>query len=356
MAFPTAHPARLRACAYPDLGIHDTRHLMVYEPNALRNQLDFSPQTCEPFTEYPNIVFAPHTYTHSFTIDQQIFHWPINNTEYPPSFDFAYDNAVEEAAAMNSALFVTEYGCGPDQDWYLLNGIVNAQDKHATGSTMWSWKSNCMSQENCGGAWSLYQAPMGQFPNVPQNGPINANREKILSRVYPRYVAGAQLEYGYDAAKSTFSLGAVATDKSSGCADDSCVTTIFVPYLFSNPAVTVKGHATATVETLPDKTNIVSVRVNAPGAYSVGIALSAAEAEALAEGALGAAHARTLASTLNGDVERRDDARRPPARQLHEMLPASVLEGVLSHFAEAERIIQEEVSRRKAAVEGGDEA
>ena len=33
-------------CAYPDLNIHDTKHLFFAEPSCIRNLLDFSPQVC----------------------------------------------------------------------------------------------------------------------------------------------------------------------------------------------------------------------------------------------------------------------------------------------------------------------
>lgn len=59
-----------KPCAVPDLGLHDDK-IYLFEPMALRNQLDFSPQQItEPWTSYPNIVYAPHTYTGSFTLDK----------------------------------------------------------------------------------------------------------------------------------------------------------------------------------------------------------------------------------------------------------------------------------------------
>jgi len=55
------------ACAFPDLGIGDTRHVFFFEPSALRNELDVDLQFSKPFTEYPNIAYAPHDYSYSFT-------------------------------------------------------------------------------------------------------------------------------------------------------------------------------------------------------------------------------------------------------------------------------------------------
>ena len=73
-----------RNCAYPNLGINDQRHLFFVEPTAVRNLLDYSPQKSIPFTSYRNIVYAPHVYTHVFTIDS-VLH--LNQSVYPPSFE-----------------------------------------------------------------------------------------------------------------------------------------------------------------------------------------------------------------------------------------------------------------------------
>ena len=51
------------SCAYPDLGIRDTRHIFFCEPSALRNQFDFSPEDAVPFTTYANVGYSPHVYT-----------------------------------------------------------------------------------------------------------------------------------------------------------------------------------------------------------------------------------------------------------------------------------------------------
>ena len=53
----------------PDLGLQDDK-LYFFEPIALRNQLDFSPQmVTRPWTTYKNIAYSPHTYTGSFTLN-----------------------------------------------------------------------------------------------------------------------------------------------------------------------------------------------------------------------------------------------------------------------------------------------
>lgn len=51
-------------CAYADLGIHDTRHIFFAEPSALRNTFDATFDLMGKWTNYSQIVFTPHVYTH----------------------------------------------------------------------------------------------------------------------------------------------------------------------------------------------------------------------------------------------------------------------------------------------------
>lgn len=97
---PADNPVQ-KNCAYPDVGIQ-SKKLILFEPMALRNQLDFSLQISKPFTEYANTVFAPHVYTGSFTFKTKTNFWP-------PSYSFALDTAYWEAGKMRSAVMVTEY-------------------------------------------------------------------------------------------------------------------------------------------------------------------------------------------------------------------------------------------------------
>ncbi len=115
-------------CAYPSLGFNDTRHTIFFEPMAIRNTFDFSVQDSAPFTTYTNIAYAPHVYTHVFTIDQALG-LPMNNTIYPPSYDFAYTTAAYEALAMKAAVLVTEFGTLAAFDDLLLKGTIEAQER-----------------------------------------------------------------------------------------------------------------------------------------------------------------------------------------------------------------------------------
>ena len=151
-------------CAFPDLKIY-SKKLIFFEPIALRNQLDFSLQISTPFTEYPNIVFAPHVYTSFFTAP----HWP-------PSFALALDSAWWEAKGLNASVLVTEYGgpSEPESDAVRVDRLTQQFDEAhgsvrdpawGTSGTMWDWKER--------GSWSLFEPAENK---TQPNGVLRQNR------------------------------------------------------------------------------------------------------------------------------------------------------------------------------------
>ena len=65
-------------------------------------------QHSRPFTNYTNIVFAPHTYTGSFTLDTRVT--PLAAVGYAESLNTAW----REATAMRAGVLVTEARGGRD--------------------------------------------------------------------------------------------------------------------------------------------------------------------------------------------------------------------------------------------------
>ena len=98
---PVDQPTSLSgSCAYPALA-HVDRQSMFYEPLGFRNLFDFSPQVSAPFSSYPNLVYAPHIYTHVFTADASFLGIPPGTSPYPPTYDFGYATALSEAQALS---------------------------------------------------------------------------------------------------------------------------------------------------------------------------------------------------------------------------------------------------------------
>jgi hypothetical protein len=251
---------------YRDLGIHDTRHPFFFEPWALRNLVDVSAQINAPFTTYPNLVYAPHTYTHVFTIDSTTG-LPV---PYPPSYDQAFDTAASEATSLGAALWVGEFGNGSDRDDDLLRNLTAAQDRHQTGSAVWAWKGNCgpgSTADQCKGTWATFFGDTREPP--AQNLQIKPSREKFLSRVVPWATAGTLLHFDYNPDTRTFTMSAVA-DRRVEKGDRNHETVVFIPARVTG-VVRVADAVIDRVERTPDGNRIAYVAPTGTGIYGISV-------------------------------------------------------------------------------------
>jgi hypothetical protein len=293
---PASDPSSMtNACAYPKLA--DVTHQQIFvEPIAYRNLVDFSPQVSEPFTQYPNLVWAPHIYTHAFTLDQFIG-YPANNSPFPPNYSFGYQTAEFEARAMHAAVLTTEFGDSSSTDGAVLAGETAAQESTLTGGTVWAWKGLSASMGTC---WcvrwqhSSYQTTANGQPGKgnPRAAPSSKDRlipsrQQYLARVWPRVTAGTTLAYRYDPTSRTFDMA--ATDSAFvHRGDRGAETVIYIPSVVRG-SVTVTGAATKdTVILNPDGSRIAyvaptgrlgyGVTVGSPGTALIGAVRTAAVA------------------------------------------------------------------------------
>jgi endoglycosylceramidase len=248
----------------PGLGIGDTRHAFFFEPTATRNLVDVSLQASAPFTTYPNLVFAPHVYTHVFTVDRLVLNAPPSQSPYPLSWDQAFQTAEVEARAMGAALFVGEYGNGSGEDEAVLANETAALDRHRVGSTVWTWKANC----TCTSIWATYAADPANPP--AQNLGLIPTRERYLSRPWPRATAGRLLGYAYDQATRSFTVSA-ASDQRVRLGDQRRETLVYLP-------PTVRGQVSVTgaavldrVVLNPDGSRLVQVAPSGNGEYALSV-------------------------------------------------------------------------------------
>jgi hypothetical protein len=148
---------------------------MLFEPMGLRNQMDAAPVPDSPFAHGPGI-YAPHIYTSWFSIPDQM-NWA---SEDPSVLKPSMVAATQEAAGWGTPLFVTELGCdqsierGPK--W--LSAQIDLQDALLVSSTVWEWTDP--------GTWGFKPAPGQERPTTV----------KVVSRPYPRAVAGDLLSTG----------------------------------------------------------------------------------------------------------------------------------------------------------------
>src|SRR5712692_7236127 len=243
-------------CGYPDLDVHDLRHLIFLDTGLLREVTDFPTHLGLPVSSYPNLVLALHAYTHVFTLDH-LLHQQPEKANYPwGGFDQSYALAEREAKALNAALFVAEFGGPSSTDSLVLTNQLLEQERHRVGFAFWIWKENC-------GGWAMHDGVSctpGDISPQPSSGCLRAGRERLLARVYPRESADARLSYHYDAGTGAFSL------QVHGRAGDP-PTVVFIPREVTGE-VNASGAVDQLVTTNPDGSRLVTDSPTG-GAFSI---------------------------------------------------------------------------------------
>jgi hypothetical protein len=245
-------------CGYPDLGIHDLRHLFFLEPG-LRQITDFPTHLGLPVSSDPNLVLDLHAYTHGFTLEALLGNRDPSHATYPwGGYDQTYSLGEREAKAIGAALFVSEFGNDPKYDSLLLANEVLEQEKHDVGFAFWTWKEN-------GGksSWGVFDAAGTDISPMPSSGCLRTARERLLARVYPLASSDPNLSYHYDSDTGGFSLAAHAR------AGDP-PTVVYIPPEVTG-AVAVLGTATPVTDTRTDGSRILAVTPSG-GPFSIAVA------------------------------------------------------------------------------------
>lgn len=142
---------------------------VLFEPISTRNQFDKAEVPSAPFSQQPG-VYAVHVYTGWFS---SVTGWESNPSLLAPSMT----NAVAEAKAWGTPMFVTEFGCDQSQPngarW--LRDELDLQDAALASSTAWAWEP---------GAWGIRH---DDASNAIVYWPDTI---AVVSRPYPRAVAG----------------------------------------------------------------------------------------------------------------------------------------------------------------------
>lgn len=245
-------------CGYPDLGVHDQRHLIFLDTGLVREVTDFPTHLGMPLSSYPNVVLSMHAYTHFYTVDA-LLHQAPERASYPfGGYDQSYSLAEREAKAMNAALFVAEFGGPPSKDSLLLVNQLSELERHRLGFAFWTWKEN-------GGPWSwgMFNAPASSSLEA-SSGCLRSGRERLLARAYPRVSADPNLTYHYESATGAFTLKAV------GKASDPPTQVYFPPQVtaFVSAAGEIRS---SLLTTNPDGSRLLDV-IPSGGAFSVSVA------------------------------------------------------------------------------------
>jgi len=142
---------------------------LLFEPISTRNQFDQAYVSPAPFAHRPG-VYAVHVYTGWFS---SVSGWQSDPSVLAPSMQ----NAVKEAAAWGTPLFVTEFGCDQSTSdgpaW--MKDELDLQDQMLASSTAWAWEP---------GSWGIrHYDGQGNIVYWPDT-------IAVVSRPYPRAVAG----------------------------------------------------------------------------------------------------------------------------------------------------------------------
>ena len=215
------------------------RQLVFVEPDVARATVTPAPTETLPFSafsDYANVVFAPHVYTGVFTADAMAGH--------PGAVQSAardWDAAVADAKRLGLPMWVGEFGNGPADDRTLLLPAFAEMNARGIGGAMWIWQEN-HNDTNASQTWSI----------------AGTAREVTAARGYPERLGGTLVSLADDPLAGTFALRFTATTGS---------TVVYLPPAEGGPlhvtgtAVSVRPFGAGRLVTLRPTSNAVSLTV-----------------------------------------------------------------------------------------------
>ncbi|WP_104091864.1 glycoside hydrolase family 5 protein [Arthrobacter sp. GMC3] len=183
------------------------QQIVFVEPSIFWSGLGFDTGPTPGFTNDRNIVFSPHLYAESITMDRDLGIPPIVRIER--QFTLAQRVANEYGAPLWSG----EYGYwGEDSDvLQRLTRYAATEDQQMLGSAYWVWKQACGDPQN--GIGPVGNALMMQDCATGGDAAPKTEVLRILSRAYPQSAPGTLTSLQADGAK--FQLA--GTTASRGC-------------------------------------------------------------------------------------------------------------------------------------------
>jgi endoglycosylceramidase len=212
------------------------------------------------FPTGPNVVYSPHLYAASLTLDNSVAGRPI----IPVSFGF--EEAQREAALYGAAWWTGEWGWfgDPVTEGPLVDQFAQAEDQHLVGGAWWDWKQACGDPHQIGSpgarpgsiadGLNRYSCPSGRSLGRPPQFVLP------LSRAYPRAAPGRLTSLQSDPVSGRLRLRGVT--RRAG------VVSLWIPGLGASAPPLVSGGAV--VLTPVPGGWLASVTVGG-GAYAVGV-------------------------------------------------------------------------------------
>ena len=209
--------------------------IVFVEPSILWSGLGFDSGPPPGFTSDGNIVFAPHLYAESLTMDRAL--------GIPPIVGMArqFDLAERVAASYGAPLWSGEYGYWNEPAVVVesLSRYATLEDAHLLGSAYWVWKQACGDPQN--GIGETGNGLMVQDCATGGDGPPRTDLLAILSRAYPQSAPGVLTSLEADGAH--FALTGSTTTQ-------SCGLKVWVPGAYG-PTLTAEGITSLEITEVP---------------------------------------------------------------------------------------------------------
>lgn len=158
--------------------------IVFVEPSILWSGLGIDSGPSLGFTDDPNVVFSPHLYAESITMDRSLGIPTIVSTER--QFELAQRVADEHGMPMWSG----EYGYWGDMESRVsrLERYAAEEDRRMQGSAYWVWKQACGDPQN--GIGEFGNALVPEDCATGEDAPRPEQLLGILSRAYPQAAPG----------------------------------------------------------------------------------------------------------------------------------------------------------------------
>ncbi|MBO9553186.1 cellulase family glycosylhydrolase [Cellulomonas sp.] len=231
-------------------------HLVFFEPSVLWSGLAFDVTPPPGFTDDDQLVFAPHPYSESISMDQSLGFTLV-------SIERNLEVSSRAAAGYGAALWAGEWGWfgDPDVDGAKVQRFVAAQDRLGIGGAFWVWRQGCGSPETGSDATSS-----GNLVSVDcgtgELSPPPAGFATPLSRAYPRAFPGRLDSLTSGASGRDLELAATVVQDDVGCELD-----VWVPG-DAFPQVRTTGVVDATTTEVPGGWRVTGC---AADAYTVSV-------------------------------------------------------------------------------------
>lgn len=158
--------------------------IVFVEPSILWSGVGFDSGPALGFTDDANVVFSPHLYAESITMDASLGLPTIVGTER----QFELGQRVADELGM--PLWSGEYGYWGDEDATAahLARYAAEEDRRMLGSAYWVWKQACGDPQN--GIQELGNALLSEDCATGEDAPRKEHLLSVLSRAYPQAAPG----------------------------------------------------------------------------------------------------------------------------------------------------------------------